>query len=88
MAGDGVGHDAAMVLLAQRAAHELLGDGDGQIADLAAQLVARAADLAVQLGSCVSSTSLRAWAWAASMLLARSSPASLRACARMAAASA
>src|SRR6266850_210622 len=40
---DGVLHDAAMLLVAQALAHELLGDGDGDLAHLAPQLLARAA---------------------------------------------
>src|SRR5436309_3667794 len=48
---DGVVHDAAMLLVAQALAHELLGDGDGDLAHLAPQLLARAADVRLRLHS-------------------------------------
>src|SRR5260370_1172578 len=46
---DGVINDAAVLLVAQALAHQLLGHGDGDVGDLTPQLLARAANVRLRL---------------------------------------
>src|SRR5262245_1767809 len=47
---DGVGDDPAMILVAQALPHQLLRDTGGEVGDLAAQVIAGATDIGIELG--------------------------------------